>query len=109
MSTQRMIFVRRALQVRAFISGVDDRYYEWKNLAEPIDIYVACTTEWYGPRDWSPRKHKRGDTVLGELRDSDQIKIIVVEEGEPERIWYIDPFWVEGALVVIPVLQATVF
>lgn len=109
MSIQRMVFVRRAVRVRAFIrNALGEKSYEWRNWGEPMDIWVASTSDWYGPRDWSPRKHKRGDMVLGEVGDPDEIQVVVEEDGQPERIWGFDPFWVEGALVIIPVLAPKV-
>ena len=73
---------------------------EWSS-AEPQDIFVARSDEWYGPRDWSPRKKKRGDLILGEV-GLDERAVVFCEGPGGETIWSLEPFFVEGMLVIIP-------
>lgn len=109
MSLQRLFLANQAKRVIAVIYGVNlgqiykphVRRFEWSS-PEPRDIFVAHSSEWYGPRDWSPRKVKRGDKVLAEIGKEERVDIVVDTPLE-QRVWTFDPFFLERMLVIIPV------
>lgn len=107
MSLQRLFLAKQAKRVRAVIYGADGhaerQIPEWWSI-EPKDVFVARTDEWYGPRDWSPRKKRRGDKVLTEI-SADDVVSVVIDSPEGQTIWTMDPFFMQATLVIIPVSE----
>lgn len=104
MPTERLFLIKQVSRVVAVIRGNDGNVRahtsEWRSV-EPLDIFVARTDEWYGPRDWSPRKKKRGDLVLAEIYQDERVDVFS-DGPNGQTIWSLEPFFVEGMLVVIP-------
>lgn len=104
MKPQRLFLSQQAQRVMAVIHGIDGhmraRTSEWWSV-EPQDIFVARTDEWYGPRDWSPRKKKRGDLILAEVYQDEQVSVFIYGPNG-QAIWSLDPFFTDAMLVIIP-------
>ena len=107
MSLDRLLFVRNVTKVRALVfKDVAEKIYDWTNPGEPVDMYVCISSEYHGPRDWSPRKKKKQEEiVLGEVDDLDRIGIFIHQADEGETLWNFDPSVLQGFLVLLPVLR----
>lgn len=103
MGMGRLFLIKQAKRVVVIFRGHDGyvkRSSDWWS-PEPLDIFVAQSDEWYGPRDWSPRKKRRGDQVLGEVHSDERVDVFS-DGPNGQSLWSLDPFYDERTLIIIP-------